>query len=45
MRHGVPYDVALSLDADERLAHVVILGELDGAGKFDWDEMVFKPTR
>jgi hypothetical protein len=32
---GVPYEVALALDEAERLAFVVVLGELDGL-RFDW---------
>jgi hypothetical protein len=31
----VPFDVAFSLPADERMAFVVALGSLDG-GTFDW---------
>jgi hypothetical protein len=34
----VPFDVAFSLPADERLAFVVALGTLAG-GVFDWDEL------
>lgn len=33
--HGIPFDVAFSLDEDQRLAWVVIIGEFHG-GKFDW---------
>ena len=29
-RNGVPFDVAFSLSAEERLAFVVALGRLDG---------------
>ena len=35
VRNGVPFDVAFSLDPDERLAWVVALGTLEG-GEFDW---------
>ena len=45
MKSGIPFDVAFSLPHDERLAYVVVLGELDGAGTFDWSEMTFKPTK
>jgi hypothetical protein len=31
----VPYDVACRLDDDERMAYVVIFGQLDGLA-FDW---------
>jgi hypothetical protein len=37
----VPFDVAFSLQADERLAFVVALGSLDG-GDFDWQTMKWK---
>ena len=30
VKHGVPFDVAFSLDGAERLAWVVTLGELEG---------------
>jgi hypothetical protein len=35
---GVPYDVAFNLDTTERLAHVVIFGELSGL-TYDWKRM------
>jgi len=34
----VPFDVAFSLSADERLAFVVALGTLSGR-MFDWDTL------
>jgi hypothetical protein len=38
----VPFDVAFTLDAAERLAFVVVLGELDGGtydfGAHRWEE-------
>jgi hypothetical protein len=37
----VPFDIAFSLPADERLAFVVALGSLDG-GVFDWHAMQWK---
>lgn len=33
MKFGVPYDVAWSLPASERMAYIVVFGELDG-GEF-----------
>jgi hypothetical protein len=44
VKNGVPFDVAFSLSAEERLAFVVALGRLDG-GEFDfvamrWQERV-----
>lgn len=38
---GVPFDVAFSIPSDELIAWVVAMGELDGAGKFDWSDMRF----
>jgi hypothetical protein len=38
---GVPYEVALRLDEVERLAHVVIFGELRGY-RFDWRRMAWE---
>lgn len=37
----MPFDVAFSLPADERLAWVVILGTLDGR-HFDWQSQSWK---
>jgi hypothetical protein len=43
VRNGVPFDVAFSLPARDRLAWVVALGELDGRsfdwGRMSWDEV------
>jgi hypothetical protein len=33
--HGVPFDVAFSLDDDDRTAWVIAIGELDGK-RYDW---------
>ena len=41
VRNGVPFDVAFSLDPDERLAWVVVFGTLDG-GEFDWQAREWK---
>jgi hypothetical protein len=35
VQHGVPFDVAFSLSAEERMAFVVVLGRLAG-GVFDF---------
>lgn len=40
-RNGVPEHRAFSMDRDERLAWVIVLGMLDG-GQWDWDEMSWK---
>lgn len=44
MKYGVPYDVALSMDDDMRLAHCVILGRLEGS-EWSWKEMRWIPPR
>ena len=36
VRNGVPFDVAFSLPADERLAWVAIMGRLATGRTFDW---------
>jgi hypothetical protein len=35
IRHGVPFDVAFSLTANDRAAFVIACGTLDGHS-FDW---------
>lgn len=35
VKHGVPFDVAFSLDRTERMAWSVIMGEFEG-GTFNW---------
>ncbi len=35
---GVPYDVAFNMDEVERLAHVVVCGELSGL-TYDWKKL------
>jgi hypothetical protein len=37
----VPYDIALDLDAAERLAYLVIFGGFEGLD-FDWNAMRWK---
>jgi len=41
MAAGISEDIALNLDAVERLAFCVILGEQNG-GSFDWNKMIWK---
>lgn len=41
VRNGVPFDVAFSLDSDERAAWVIALGTLQGR-RFDFDTMEWK---
>jgi hypothetical protein len=36
VKNGVPFNVAFSLEPDERMAYVVILAEMRGE-TFDWD--------
>ncbi len=43
VKNGVPFDVAFSLPADERLAWVVVIGTLDGRS-FDWQAHCWKDT-
>lgn len=38
---GIPYQQAMALDASERLACIVIFGELDG-GSWNWDRMEWR---
>lgn len=42
VRNGVPFDVAFSLEGEERRAWVIVLGELDGLvwdyGAGRWDD-------
>jgi hypothetical protein len=35
VKQGVPFDVAFSLPNDERVAWLIICGEIEG-GKFNW---------
>ena len=37
VKNGVPFDVAFSLDEEERMVWVVALGQLAGL-QFDWDK-------
>ena len=38
VRNGIPFDVAFSLDQDERTAWIIVLGELNGR-VWDWGAM------
>ena len=38
VRNGVPFDVAFSLDQDERTAWIITLGELSGR-TYNWGAM------
>ncbi len=44
VRNGVPFDVAFSLGAGERLAWVVALHELEGR-QWDWGAMRWEANR
>jgi hypothetical protein len=35
VRNGVPFDIAVSLSEDERLAWIIAMARLDGM-EFDW---------
>lgn len=42
--NGVPFDVAFSLDEDERLAWVVVIGRLKGR-EYNWQTKDWEPVR
>jgi hypothetical protein len=42
---GIPYDVAFRLDATERLAYLVALGEMQSTQKWDWNELRWREVR
>jgi hypothetical protein len=44
VKNGVPFDVAVSWEAHERLAWGVTFGELDG-GSFDWSAMRWRERK
>ena len=44
VKNGVPYSVAFALEPDERLAYVVIFGQLDG-NDFDFDRGQWKERK
>ncbi len=41
VKNGIPFDVAASLDDEERLAWSVIFGEFEG-GHFEWETLSWK---
>jgi hypothetical protein len=41
VKNGVPYDVAFDLDADDLLAHTIVMGEFEGS-KWSWDDMAWE---
>jgi hypothetical protein len=44
VKEGVPFDVAFSLDEEERAAFVIIFGQLRGH-EFDWHARGWKPRK
>lgn len=44
VKNGVPFDVAFSLDAVERLAWVVVFGEFSGL-HFNWETRSWDPAK
>lgn len=44
VKNGVPFDVAFSLPDDERLAWVVVMGQLSGM-TWNWDSMSWEKPR
>lgn len=41
VKNGIPYDIAMNLDAVERDAFMIIFGTLDGS-EFDWRSAKWK---
>jgi len=44
VKNGVPFDVAMSMTEEVRLAWVITLGEQDG-GEFDYSSMSWKERK
>jgi hypothetical protein len=44
VKHNVPFDVALCMEPDERLAWCVFYGQLEGH-EYDFDRMRWKEQR
>jgi hypothetical protein len=44
VKNGIPYDVAMSLEVDEVMAHGIIFGEMEG-NKWDWSRMRWEPPK
>jgi hypothetical protein len=44
VKHGVPFDVAFSLNEIDRAAFAIVMGQFEG-GKFDWDAMQFRDPK
>ena len=44
VKNGVPFDVAFSLGANERLAWSIIMSEHEGA-KFNWNTLAFEDSK
>jgi hypothetical protein len=44
VKNGVPFDVAFSLDDEERLAWVVVMGQLSGR-EYNWTARRWEPPR
>jgi hypothetical protein len=42
VKQGVPWDIAVRLDAVERTGWLVILGRAESNQEFDWDELRWK---
>lgn len=43
VKHGVPFDVALSMDNAMRLAWLVVVGQSEG-NKWNWGSMSWEPN-
>jgi hypothetical protein len=44
VKHGVPFDIAFSLGPIDRLAWIIIFGELEG-GRFDFEAMRWRDPK
>lgn len=44
IKNGVPEEIAWELTPSERLARIVVFGQLDG-GDFDWDRLKWKEPK
>lgn len=44
IKNGVAEDVAWGLSPSERLARIVVFGQLDG-GEFDWPKLTWKDPK
>lgn len=41
MKNGVPMEIAFAMDPAESLACAIGFREMEGGGRYDWDEMAW----